>query len=148
MKKRKRSADPNSKKNYVTNSQLMPYIFKYRETGTVPEELGAMLLKIAENYSNKGSFHGYTWKDDMVADAVFTCIRYIHNFDPIRYEDPNPFAYFTSIVRNAFLNYIRKQKKHSKIKDVCYNNCHLIEKDKDFFETKGIDYTKLKDGGN
>jgi len=135
-------------KNYVKNEDLMPHIFYYRETGKVTEEFGEMLLKIAENYANKGNFHGYTWKQDMVMEAVYTCIRYMHNFDPIKKAKPNPFAYFTSIIRNAFLNYIAKQKKHSKIKDHCYNYHHLMndeECEDDYFRTKGIDYTVLKE---
>ena len=134
-----------NRNNYVTNTELMPYIFKYRETGVVSDELGEMLMKIADNFAKKGNFHGYTWIQDMKSEAVFTCIRYIHNFDPIRYKKPNPFAYFTSVTKNAFLNYIRKQKKHSKIKDVCYNRGHMITEECDnFFKTTAIDYTVIK----
>lgn len=139
------------KNKYVTNKDLLPYIFKYRETGVVSEELGGMILKIAHNFANKGSFYNYTYKDDMISEAVYTCLRYIHNFDPIRFEKPNPFAYFTSVTKNAFLNYIHRQKKHSKIKDYCYNTHHLfneLSEDDDVFKMKGIDYTVLKNGKN
>ena len=139
-----------TKTKYVTNKDLLPYIFKYRETGVVSEELGGMILKIAQNFANKGSFHNYTWKEDMIAEAVYTCLRYIHNFDPIRFEKPNPFAYFTSVTKNAFLNYIHRQKNHSKIKDYCYNTYHLfdIKNDDELLgDTKGIDYTILKNNG-
>lgn len=126
----------------------MPLIHDYRSTGIVSNELGKKLLQIAEGLSNKGSFHGYTWKEDMISDGVMTCIRYMYNFDPMRFAKPNPFAYFTSIIRNAFLNYIKKQKKHSEIKDWCYNNYEAFDDSKDpeeNFELKGIDYTKLKE---
>ena len=139
-----------TKTKYVTNKDLLPYIFKYRETGVVSEELGGMILKIAQNFANKGSFHNYTWKEDMIAEAVYTCLRYIHNFDPIRFEKPNPFAYFTSVTKNAFLNYIHRQKNHSKIKDYCYNTYFLLnelDEDDDVFKMKGIDYTVLKNNG-
>lgn len=138
------------KNKYVTNKELLPYIFLYRETGIVSEKLGGMLLKIAQNFANKGSFYNYTWKEDMIAEAVYTCLRYIHNFDPIRFEKPNPFAYFTSIIKNAFLNYIHRQKKHSNIKDYCYNTFFLLNEDEDesdYGKTKGIDYTILKKNG-
>ena len=138
------------KNKYVTNRDLLPYIFLYRETGIVSETLGGMLLKIAQNFANKGSFYNYTWKEDMIAEAVYTCLRYIHNFDPIRFEKPNPFAYFTSIIKNSFLNYIHRQKKHSKIKEYCYNTFFLLNEfddEDDFGKTKGIDYTVLKDDG-
>ena len=137
-----------NKKFPVTNDEIMPLIFKYRRTGIVPEELGKILLTIAKNLSNKGSFHGYTWKEDMIQEGVLTCIYYMYNFDPIRYRNPNPFAYFTTIIRNSFLNYIKKQNRHGIIKDWCYKIYPILEKEQaeeEFFELKGIDYTKLKD---
>ena len=136
------------KKYPVTNEELMPLIFDYRRTGIVSERLGELLLLIANNLSNKGSFHGYTWKEDMVAEGVLTCIKYMYNFDPMRFRNPNPFAYFTSVIRNSFLNYIKKQKKHSEIKDWCYktfSELEDIESPQQFSEIKGIDYTELKD---
>lgn len=136
----------NNRKFPVTNDEIMPLIFEYRRTGIVSEELGKVLLTIAKNLSNKGSFHGYTWKEDMIQDGVLTCITYIYNFDPIRYKDPNPFAYFTSVIRNSFLTYIKKQNKHGAIKDWCYKtypDLEKLEQTEEFFELKGIDYTKL-----
>jgi len=135
------------KKFYVKNEDLLPHIHEYRETGIVSEELGRMLMMIADNFANKGSFHNYTWKEDMKQEAIITCLRYIHNFNPLRYSRPNPFAYFTTIIRNSFLNYIRKQKQHSKIKDECFNNYHLLrDEEKNGFNcVKGIDYTVLKE---
>ena len=134
------------KKYPVTNEELMPLIFEYRRTGLVSEELGRKLLQIARNLSNLGSFHGYTWKEDMVSDGVLTCIKYMYNFDPMKYGKPNPFAYFTSVIRNAFLNYIKGQKTHSKIKDWCYKRCNDldVEEHDKHFKLVAIDYTILK----
>jgi DNA-directed RNA polymerase specialized sigma24 family protein len=142
-------------KFYVRNKDLLPHIYIFRRTiefdeegkyvegtGKITEEFGEMLLQIAKNYSNKGNFSNYTWKDDMIAEAVFTCIKYMHNFDPIRQKRPNPFAYFTTIIHRSFLNYIRKQKKHSDIKDVCYKNYDIL--DDSGYTSKGIDYQLLK----
>jgi DNA-directed RNA polymerase specialized sigma24 family protein len=132
-----------AKPYYVKNSDLLPHIHEYRETGIVSEELGGYLYKIAFNYANKGSFYGYTWKEDMVSEAVLTCIKYMYNFNPMAQKRPNPFAYFTTIIHNAFLNYIRKQKKHSKIKDICWKNCYLLDKE-EIYQTKAIDYRVMK----
>lgn len=146
----------NRSKYYVTNKELLPYIYLYRRTieydekneyiegsGELHEELGRMILKIATNYANKGSFSGYTWKDDMIAEAVFTCIKYLHNFDPMRQKRPNPFAYITTVIHNSFLNYIRKQKKHSEIKDICYKNQHVLDEE-NHFSNKAINYELLR----
>ena len=136
-----------NKPYYVRNGELLPHIFEYRETGIVSEELGRLILKIASNYANKGSFYGYTWKEDMVGEAVLTVCKYLHNFDPFKQKRPNPFAYITSIVHNAFLGYIKKQKKHSVIKDVLYKNAHLIEGEEFFYSQKAINYEGLKKNG-
>jgi len=138
------------RKYYVKNKDLLPEMVRYKETGKISEELGTMILAIATNYSNKGSFYNYTWKDDMIMEGVSTVLRYMHNFDPKKQKNPNPFAYFTTIIHNAFINFIRKQKKHSKIKDVCYKNYKTMEESEGAWEAylftiKGINYQLLKD---
>lgn len=136
------------KRHYVNNKEMLEELIEYKKTNVISPELGKMLLAIANNYSNKGSFINYTWREDMVADAVLTCVKYIHNFNPDKSK--NPFAYFTTVCRNAFLNFIKKQKKHSVIKDVCYRNSYVLqERDKGFFLTlKGIDYEIFKEEEN
>ena len=134
------------KKYYVKNKELLPEIMNYKDTGVISEELGRMIMAIATNYSNKSNFSNYTWKDDMVMEAVYTTIRYIHNFDPTKAKYPNPFAYITTICYHAFINFIRKQKKHSSIKDICYRNYKACQDGPNYMFTtiKGIDYSLLK----
>jgi len=45
----------------------------------------------------------------MISDAVLTAVLYCHNFDPYKYK--NPFAYFTQVVKYAFLNRIKNEKE-------------------------------------
>jgi len=135
--------------NYVDNDKFLKEIKIYESTGVQTEELGRMVLLIAQNYSAKGSFAGYSYKDDMVCEAVLTCLKYIHNFD-VETEDANPFAYFSRVIHNAFLNYISKQKKHSSIKDICYKNIDFLIKDPieaspmSYFDVSGIDYQVIR----
>lgn len=132
------------RKHYVTNKDLLLEIQEYKKTGIVSEELGEMILSIAKNYATKGSFSGYTWKEDMISESVLTIIKYIHNFDPEKSK--NCFAYFTTIIYHSFLNYIKKQKKHSEIKDKCYKQLHLLEEDNynDYYLIKAINYQVLR----
>ena len=67
--------------HYVRNKDLIPEIKKFNESGQISEELGRMLLLIAKNLSNKANFINYTWKDDMIQEAVLTCCKYLKNFD-------------------------------------------------------------------
>ena len=68
--------------NYINNKKLLTEIKKYKENGIRSEELGKMFLLLAKRYSSRGSFAGYSWKDDMIAEAVFTCIKYIGTKQP------------------------------------------------------------------
>jgi DNA-directed RNA polymerase specialized sigma24 family protein len=135
--------------NYINNKNLLDEIKTFKEDKIQTEELGRMFLLLAKRYSDRGSFSGYSWKDDMICEAVLTCLKYMHNFDT-SIENPNPFAYFSRIIHNSFLNYISRQKKHSRIKDICYKNLDFITPDSNtdndwkHFEVNGIDYQLIR----
>ena len=126
--------------NYVSNKDLLEEFEKYEESGVWSERMGEMVLLIASNYATKGNFAGYTWIEDMIGEAVLTCFKYMKNFD--RTKSSNPFAYITQICRNAFINYIKKQQRHSVIKDVCYNNGRILQEE-EWYSSQGINYEKL-----
>lgn len=135
--------------NYVDNEKLLTEVKRYIDTGHKSEKLGEMIFLIATKYSEKGSFAGYSWKDDMISEAVLTCMKYMHNFD-VEKKDANPFAYFSKVIHNAFLNFIAKQKKHSNIKDICYKNMDSLtcdpnlDSDMQFFNVTAIDYQSIR----
>jgi DNA-directed RNA polymerase specialized sigma subunit len=137
------------KHKYVTNKELLPEVEAYRESwdeeekkGEPSEELGRMILLIATRYAEKGNFANYTWKEDMIGDAVLTCIKYLKNFNSEKSK--NPFAYITTICRHAFINHIKKQHKHSDIKDVCHKR-HEILFEGPVYLCKAINYQRLID---
>ena len=45
----------------------------------------------------------------MIGDGIENCIMYFDNYDPDRYN--NPFAYYTQIIRWAFIRRINKEEK-------------------------------------
>lgn len=55
-----------------------------------------------------------TYRDDMVGDALESCLRYIHNFNPSK--STNAFAYITQIIHNAFIRRIQKEQKQLYVK--------------------------------
>ena len=128
---------------YVRNKDLIPEIEKFNESGQISEELGKMILLIAKNLSNKSNFINYTWKEDMIQEAVLTCCKYLKNFD--LEKSNNPFSYITTICGHAFVNYINKQNRHSEIKDTLFHNREAMEDDFDMYQTKAIDYTLMSD---
>jgi DNA-directed RNA polymerase specialized sigma24 family protein len=117
--------------NYIEQKDLYNELVKYveqfayykedkgnRRRPAVSNELGVMVEEISRNLAKKGNFAGYTWKEDMIQDGCLACVLYMHNYKP---EYLNPFGYITSICARAFINHIKKQKKHSVIKDVLAN---------------------------
>jgi len=131
----------NTSTHYVNNKEMLEEFRKYKETGKISNELGDMFVKIAVNLSNKPNFIGYTWKEEMIGEAVLTCIKYSKNFDPDKSN--NPFGYISRFCYNAFVEYIKKQKRHSSIKETLYDNKELVDHDQ-FYSYKSIDYTTLR----
>jgi len=128
--------------HYVRNADLIPEVQMFSQTGVISENLGRMLLLIAKNLSNKGNFINYTWKEDMIQEAVLTCCKYLKNFD--LNKSNNPFAYITTICNHSFVNYINKQKRHSEIKDRCFKGRdELVIDDSHTIMYKAIDYTRM-----
>jgi hypothetical protein len=106
------------------------------------EEFGTMIFKISKNLSNKGNFNQYTYKEDFIMEGLHNTIKYFHNYKP---EKGTIFNYITMICYNAFVAYIEKQKKHSTIKDMCYQQKDLfIREEEDSYSQKSIDYTLMR----
>lgn len=132
-----------TKNNYLSNKDLLYEISKFNETGTASETLGNMILTLAWQISNKHSFIRYDWevKQDMVGLAVLTALKSLKNFDANKQKYPNPFAYLTQVIINAFKAHLKQQYKHINIKQECYNKMELIDESDSY---KSIDYEYLK----
>lgn len=128
-----------SKRNYLSNKEILPEIIEYKRTGVASEKFGEIILMIANRLSQKPNFIGYTWREDMVSEATLTCLRYAKNFDPS--ESNNPFSYLTTICYNAFRAYLNKQDIHSTIKDECYNKVFMLKDD----PYTAINYEEMKE---
>jgi hypothetical protein len=55
----------------------------------------------------------YSYRDEMISDAIENCFMYFDNFNPEKSE--NPFAYFTQISYYAFQRRKNKEKKNKYI---------------------------------
>ena len=75
----------------------------------VPEYIGDCFVKIATKMAYRPNFIGYTFKEEMVSDAIENCLLYFRNYNTEKYS--NPFGYFSKIVWQAFLRRIAKEKK-------------------------------------
>lgn len=121
---------PKDKPHYVNNKDFSLAVCEYctevkkaREQGeddpVVTNYIGMCFLKIAEGLSHKHNFNRYTYKEEMVMDAVENCLKAIMNYDidkATRTGLPNAFSYFTQISYYAFLRRIAKEKKQSDVR--------------------------------
>ena len=85
----------------------------------VPDYIASCFLKIGEGLSHKANFIRYTYREEMVMDAVENCLKAIENYNveaATRSGNPNAFAYFTQISWYAFLRRIAKEKKQQDVK--------------------------------
>jgi hypothetical protein len=78
------------------------------------EYIGLCIYKIATRLSTRPNFINYTYRDEMICDAIENCLQYINNFNTEK--SSNAFAYVTQICYYAFLRRIQKEKKQVFIK--------------------------------
>ena len=116
--------------HYVNNAQFSQAVVDYvghleecrKDEITlpkVPDYIAQCFLRIAEGLSHKANFIRYTYREEMVMDAVENCLKAITNYNleaATRTGKPNAFAYFTQITWFAFLRRITKEKKQQEIK--------------------------------
>ena len=117
--------------HYVNNAEFSQSIVDYVATvnsakdkeielPVVPDYIAKCFLQIAENLSHKSNFIRYTYREEMVMDAVENCLKAGENYNinaVTRTGKPNAFAYFTQIIWYAFLRRIQKEKKQQDIKE-------------------------------
>jgi hypothetical protein len=111
----KKPVEKPAPKHYVRNKDLLPEIIKCKEKGEISNELGRMLLLIVNNYARKGNWANYTYRDDMKGHAMVHLTNAALKFDPSRSN--NPFAYYTQVTKNAFIQVLKQERKHRNIRD-------------------------------
>jgi len=116
--------------HYVNNAQFSQAVVDYvtevnkareieKPIPVVPDYIAQCFMRIAEGLSHKSNFIRYTYREEMVMDAVENCLKAIHNYNletATRTGKPNAFAYFTQITWYAFLRRIAKEKKQQDVK--------------------------------
>ncbi len=75
----------------------------------IPDSIGKVIIDIAKGMASRPNFRGYTYIDEMQADAIVDCVKAVPLFDVTKSE--NPFGFFSQIVWYAFLGRLAKEKK-------------------------------------
>ena len=107
--------------HYVDNQKFYAAIVEHKskvaaakaegkELPRLSNYIGECIHKMATNLATKPCFMNYSYKDEMVSDAIENCILYFEDYDPN--YGKNPFAYFTQVIYFAFLRRIKKEEKN------------------------------------
>ncbi len=122
--------------HYVNNKDLLNQIIKRKalikaaleagqEKPPLDNYLGECILKICKHLAYKSNFINYTYRNEMIGDAIENCVKVLDNFDPER--GSNPFAYLTQIAYNAFIRRIQMEQKQQYIKGKLIQDMPLDE---------------------
>lgn len=126
------------KHNYINNETFLEELIKYKDAVNkninenkpkpkIPNYIGECFLKIANNLAKRPNFCMYTYKEEMVGDAIENCIMYFENFDPNKSK--NPFAYFTQVCWYAFVRRIAREKKQQYVKYKATENFGALDEE-------------------
>lgn len=127
LQKKKKKRKNQDKPYYVNAKEFSAALKKYYGTDDedIGEELGTYIFKIATGLSYAPNFINYTYKEDMVGDAIYKMLLAVKNKKFDITSEYNPFSYFTTIAFHAFINRIKKEKKQREIvseyQDVVYD---------------------------
>ena len=115
--------------HYVDNKALFEALVvwhrKKQPKPPLPDFVAECMMKMANRLSQKAGFVNYTYREDMVGDALESCLRYIHNFNPAK--STNAFAYITQIMHNAFIRRIQKEQKQLYVKMRIVDQAEFID---------------------
>lgn len=85
------------------------------EQGRLTNKLALQIDKMANRLSLKGNWIGYSYRDEMQAEALVRACEKALKFDDIK--SANPFAYLTTIINNELTRTLTTNKKQQNIRD-------------------------------
>jgi len=103
---------PRDKEHYVNGKEFEEEIRQFYKTGEITIKLGESINKIASGLSYATNFINYSYKEDMIGDAIVKMFSALKNKSFRLDSGFSPFSYFTTIAFHAFINRIKKEKKH------------------------------------
>lgn len=139
------------KTHYVSNKEFTADIVAYinlceaeeaagREAPVIPDGIAKQFMAISTKLGTRFNFINYTFRDEMVSSALFSCCAKIRKFDGNISQ--NAFAYFTNVCWRAFVDVINHEQKMSYIKAKClqsidYSDALDVDDMSDFAEHAG-----------
>jgi hypothetical protein len=85
------------------------------DNGRINHRLALMFMLLVERYSRRGNWRGYTYNDEMRSQALLQLSQIGLQFDESKSD--NPFAFYTTAIRNCFTRVLNLEKKAQNIRD-------------------------------
>lgn len=104
-----------TRRAYVTNTELLSEIRLSKEQGRISERLATMWMLMCKRLASKACFSSYSYKDDMISDALTNLCRGGLQFDETR--SSNPFSFYTTTILRCFYGYLNREKRQRNIRD-------------------------------
>ena len=132
--------------HYINNKTLYTELVKYKtivedaknsgqEKPPIPKYIVESLMTLATRLSYKANFINYSYIDEMILDGIENAINSVEKFNPDRTN--NPFAYFTQIIKNAFIRRILTEQKQAYVKHKNFEYLTVLV-DNNSFTDEGI----------
>lgn len=144
------------KVHYVDNGEMLAsYIAfqekrkEHKEKGLpepeIPRFLCECLMKICHRTAYKYNFINYSYKEEMILDAIENCIKGINMFNYEKYS--NIFSYYTTAAWHSFVRRIKFEEKEARIKgkiisDLDIDSIVTQEHDNGDFQAEFVEYMK------
>lgn len=83
--------------------------------GRMSPHLARMFMMLVERYSRRGNWRGYSYVDEMRSHALLQLSQIGLQFDESK--SANPFAFYTTAIKNCFTRILNLEKKNQSIRD-------------------------------
>jgi hypothetical protein len=132
---------------YVEPKEFKDAIARFYQSDKFEDYLGECINKIATGLSYNSKFKDYTYRDEMVGDAIVKMYAALKNKNFDVTSKYNPFSYFTTIAFRSFINRIKKEKRlhqaETEYREEVYER-HMIDSSDGKVYTKNI--SNLEEG--
>lgn len=103
------------RKHYINNIDMHNALVEWLSarqndnTAMMSDYIGDCFMRIATQRAKHSWYCNYSFKDEMISEAILTMCKYAKNYNPERSD--NCFSYFTQFANNAFSQVMQKEKK-------------------------------------
>lgn len=136
-----------TKDNYIDKNELHEELTKYKleydlcKANGLPlprpnTYIGKTIISIATRMAYGKSFCRYTYRNDLISDAIENCVRYLHTFriEPVEGTHTNEgklvqnsFGWLSLICWRSFLRRIKKENDYLKFQEELINKKDYTE---------------------